>query len=76
MYKTYPINLTLAVDDFGVKYKVKEYDLHLKYSPDEECKVKKDWYGNLYIGITFKWDYGISDVQLPMPGCIPVSLDK
>ena len=41
MYKTYPINLTLAMDNFGVKYKVKEYDLHLKYSPDEECKVKK-----------------------------------
>ena len=40
-----PIQFTLVVDDFGVKYVVKEHALHLKQTLEENYKVKTEWDG-------------------------------
>ena len=57
-HHTRPIQFTLVVDDFGVKYTRKEDALHL-IAAIKACKyrVKEDWTGGKYIGITLDWDY-------------------
>ena len=42
-----PINFTLVVDNFGVKYSVKEHALRLKASLETKYKVTTDWEGKL-----------------------------
>ena len=39
----WPIQFTLVVDDFGVKYVGKEHALHLKATLEEHYKVTNDW---------------------------------
>ena len=69
-HKIRPINFTLVVDDFGVKYLVKQYALHLKLALKDKYKVTTDWEGKLYIGIQLKWDYEKGKVQHSMPGYV------
>jgi hypothetical protein len=56
-HDTHPIQLTLVVDDFGVKYVGKEYALHLKHILKEHYQLTCDWDGHRYIGITLNRDY-------------------
>eukprot|EP00804_Cyclotella_cryptica_P030137 CCRYP_009543-RA/>CCRYP_009543-RA protein AED:0.35 eAED:0.35 QI:0/0/0/1/0/0/2/0/428 len=63
-----PIEFTLVVDDFGVKYIGKEHALHLKSVIEEHYKCSADWSGKRYIGITIDWDYANRKVHLSMPG--------
>ena len=53
-HKNRPINFTLVVYDFGVKYSGKERALHLKAELDDKYKVTTDWEVKLYIGIALK----------------------
>jgi hypothetical protein len=55
--KTRDITFTLVVDDFGVKCAKKEDVDHLIASIQSTYMLTKDWAGNLYCGITIKWDY-------------------
>ena len=48
---SHPINFTLVVDDFWVKYSVKEHYLHLKAVLEDKYKVNTDWEGQLCIKI-------------------------
>ena len=52
-----PIQFTLVVDDFGVKYVGKEYALHLNATLEDNYGVTTEWDGKRYIGITLDWDY-------------------
>ena len=52
-----PIQFTLVVDDFGVKYTRKEDAMHLLKAIEEDYKVTPDWEGKRYIGLTLDWDY-------------------
>ena len=52
-----PIQFTLVVDDFGVKYVGKEHALHLKSTLEDNYGVTTEWDGKRYIGITLYWDY-------------------
>ena len=54
-HQTRPIWFTLVVDDFGVKYVGREHAEHLLKSL-RKCysKVKVDWSGTLYCGLTLK----------------------
>ena len=65
-----PINFTLVVDDFGVKYLGKEHTLHLKSALEYKYKITKDWEGKLYIRIALNQDYEKGTVQLSMSGFI------
>jgi hypothetical protein len=51
-HDTRPIQFTLVVDDFGVKYVGKEHVQHLKNTLEEHYKLTCDWTGTRYIGIT------------------------
>ena len=46
-----PINFTLVVDDFGVKYSGKENAIYLKAALEDKYKVTTDWEVKLYIVI-------------------------
>ena len=71
-----PIQFTLVVDDFGVKYDGKEHALHLKATLEEHYKVTNDWEGKRYIGITLDWDYKRRQVHLSMPGYVAKALKQ
>ncbi len=49
---TRPIQFTLVVNDFGMKYVGKEHAEHLKNALKEHYKVTCDWTGKRYNGIT------------------------
>jgi hypothetical protein len=64
---TRPIQFTLVVDDFGVKYVGAEHAHHLIAALETDYTVSKDWKGSLYCGITLNWDYANKHVDLSMP---------
>ena len=47
-----PIQFTLVVDDFGVKYVGKEHARHLVDALEEHYDISTDWEGKKYIGLT------------------------
>jgi hypothetical protein len=51
-HDTRPIQFTLAVDDFDMKYVGKEHAHHLKKTLEEHYKLTCDWTGKQYIGLT------------------------
>ena len=71
-----PVQFTLVVDDFGVKYVGEEHALHLKETLEQNYKVTTDWTGNRYIGITLDWDYKQRQVHLSVPGYVAKALKQ
>ena len=68
---TRPIQFTLVVDDFGVKYTRKKDAEHLLGILEKEfTAVSTDWEGALYCGITLEWDYNKRWLDISMPGYI------
>jgi hypothetical protein len=66
-HDTRPIQFTLVVHDFGMKYVDKEYAQHLKNALEEHYRLTCDWTGKWYIEITLDWDCNIRQVHLSMP---------
>ena len=75
-HKTRPIQFTLVVDDFGVKYVGQEHANHLKKVLEQHYKVTADWNGGRYIGIHLRWDYQKREVHLHMPGYVKNALKQ
>ncbi len=73
---TRPIQFTLVVDDFGVKYVGKEHAHHHKNSLDEHYKLMCDWTGKQYIRITLDWDYIKRQIHLSMPNYVQKALKQ
>jgi hypothetical protein len=73
---TRPIQFTLIVDDFGVKYEGEEHAKHLKNTLKEHYKLTWDWTGTQYIGITLDWDYKKHQVHLSMPNYMKKALKQ
>ena len=71
-----PVQFTLVVDDFGVKYVGEEHALHLKQTLTADYAVTTEWDGKRYIGITLDWDYKRRQVHLSMPGYIQKALKQ
>jgi len=69
-HTTRPVQFTLTVDDFGVKYVGQEHAQHLIAALRQHYEVEEDWEGTLYCGITLKWDYKQRHVDISMPGYI------
>ena len=67
-HKTLPVQFTLVVDDFGVKYIGKENAQHLISALKEDYEVEVDWKGALYCGISLSWNYDERYVDTQMPG--------
>ena len=71
-----PVQFTLVVDNFGVKYVGEEHVLHLKHTIEEKYTVTSEWDGRRYIGITLDWDYKRIQVHLSMPQYVTNSLKQ
>ena len=71
-----PIQFTLVVDDFGVKYSRKEDIDHLIQSLKKDFTLSEDWKGDLYCGISLKWDYEERTLDISMPGYIQKALQR
>ena len=61
-----PINFTLVVDDFGVKYTNNNDALHLVNTLRANYPIKEDWLGKRYIGIDLDCDYENRTLQTCM----------
>ena len=66
-HNTWPVQFTLVVDNFGVKYAGEEHVNHLKRVLEEHYTLMCDWMGTCYIGITLDWNYTKRQVHLSMP---------
>ena len=75
-HKNLPIDFTLVVDDFGVKYVGKENAMHLINILHQYYEIAIDWTGLKYIGLTFDWDYPNRRVHLSMPKYIEKALKR
>jgi hypothetical protein len=71
-----PIQFTLVVDDFGVKYVGEKHARHLERTLNEHYKITTDWAGERYIGINLLWDYKRRRVHLSMPGYVEKGLKQ
>jgi hypothetical protein len=74
MHKWQPVQFTLVVDDFGIKYVGEENLQHLTSILREHYEISIDREGKQYVGIHFDWDYEKREVQLSMPGYVSKSL--
>ena len=75
MHETRKLSFTLIVDNFGVKYERKEDAVHLMtILKNNYEKVTEDLMGELYAGITLKWDYDNRKVHLSIPNYIKKTL--
>ena len=75
-HRTRPIQFTLVVDDFLVKYVGKRHALHLKSVLEKNYKITEDWTGSRYIWIQLDWDYDKRQVHLSMPGYVAKALKQ
>ena len=73
-HDTRPIQFTLVVNNFGVKYVGEEHVHHLQRVLKQHYDIKRDWSGQRYIGITLLWDYQRRQVHLSMPWYVPKAL--
>ncbi len=73
-HNTRPIQFTLVVDNFGVKYTRQEDVEHLKSVIEQDYTVNLDWTGNQYIGITLDWDYKQQQFHLSTPNYVKKAL--
>ncbi len=69
-----PISFAFVVDNFGIKYIGKEHTKHLINMLKQYYKIKEDWDGNQYLGITLDWDYKKHEVHPSMPGYVKKAL--
>ena len=52
-----PVQFSLVVDDFGVKYVGKKHADHLLEAIQKHYTCAVDWTGDLYCGIKLDWNY-------------------
>jgi hypothetical protein len=71
-----PLQFSLVVDDFGVKYSHKEDVDHLIATLKKDFTMSEDWAGDLYCGITLTWDYLARTLDISMPGYIKKALQR
>jgi hypothetical protein len=75
---TRPLQFTLVVDDFGVKYERKKDVDHLLAVLEKHYTVEVDWKGSIYCGIELDWHYETSNryVEVSMPKYVPKVLQR
>jgi len=71
-----PIQFSLVVDDFGVKYVGEENKQHLVAALEEFYSISKDEQGKKYVGLTLDWNYEGRQVHLSMPGYVEKALKQ
>ena len=71
-----PIQFTLVVDDFGVKYVGLEHLHHLLTTLKQFYEIDLDMTGGKYCGITLEWNYHDRTVDLSMPKYVATKLKE
>ena len=66
----------LVVDVFGVQYTGQEHANHLHNCIKEKYKCTYDETGDLFCGISLKWNYQHRTVDLSMPKYVKKNLDR
>ena len=74
VHESRPIQFTLVVDDFGIKYEREQDARHLMKVLTHYYEVTHDKKGEQYIGITLDWDYEKRQVHLSMPDYVNKAL--
>jgi hypothetical protein len=64
------------VDDFAIKYVVKQHADHLRNALLKSYELTTDWAAKVYSGITLKWDYKNRTCEISMPGYVSNMLSK
>ena len=67
-HKWRPVQFSLMVDDFRLKYIGKEHAEHLVRIIQKHYEMTMDWEGIKYCGLTLEWDYVKREVHFSMPG--------
>jgi hypothetical protein len=75
-HKTNPMTFTLVVDNFGFKYARKQHVKHLYRVLTKYYEASTGWDGNLYFGLTLKWNYKAHTANFSMPGYVAAELHK
>ena len=65
---TRPIQFTLVVDDFVVKYVGQEHSEHLINTIKKHYEVSEYWEEKIYCGIPLDWNYKAQTMDISMPG--------
>jgi hypothetical protein len=76
LHKTRPIDFSLIVDDFTVKYVGKQHAGHLINALLQSYELTTDWAAKVYLGMTLKWDYKNKTCDISMPGYVSNVLSK
>ena len=76
MHESRPIQFTLVVVNFGVKYMEVENALHLIDALKKDYSISEDWSGSKYVGLTLDWDYKKKQVPLTMPNYVEKALKR
>ena len=75
-HATKPINCSLVIDGFGVKYKGKEKAEHLIQALQKLYNISINWTGSLFCGLTIDWDYTERTCDIYMPKYLQIALLK
>jgi hypothetical protein len=75
-HDTRPIDLSLVVNDFSVKYVRTEHAMHLLEALRGLYMVTEDWAGTLFSGLTIQWNYAGKYVDISMPHYIPAMMHR
>ena len=75
-HQTLPLQFSLVVDDFGIKYERQEDITHLLDSLKTICKISEDWDEKLYCGLNLEWDYYKREVLVSMPNYVTKAFHK
>jgi hypothetical protein len=76
MHKTRPIDFSLIVDDFTVKYVGKHHADHLRNALLQSYELTTDWEAKVYSCMSLKWDYKNRTCNISMPGYVSNVLSK
>ena len=74
--QTSPLQFSLVVGDFGIKYDRQEDITHLLGALKTIHKISEDWDGKLYCGLNLEWDYYKREVLVSMPNYVTKALHK
>ena len=54
-HQTSPLQFSLVVDDFWIKYERQEHTTHILDALKKNYKIYEDWDGKLYCGLNLEW---------------------
>ena len=75
-HQTHPLQFSLVVDNFGIKYERQEDITHILNALKTIYKISEDWDGKLYCGLELEWNYNKREVLVSMYNYVTKALHK